>query len=111
MHRIVLHQCKLGRLGRQRAAGRFIRVEESIGRALPIQLQRRSGKGAAVAGGARGKNGSANSVRWASGEGGRAGRVPAISAPAFTGRQEELAALGRALASPPAVILVEGETG
>jgi DNA-binding CsgD family transcriptional regulator len=64
-----------------------------------------------VAGGARGKNGSANSVRWARGEGGRAGRVPAISAPAFTGRQEELAALSRALASPPAVVLVEGEAG
>ncbi len=38
-------------------------------------------------------------------------RVPEVSAPAFTGRQEELAALSRALADPPAVVLVEGEAG
>jgi len=61
-----------------------------------------------VAGGARGKNG-ASVPRWANGEGGGPGRVPAISAPAFTGRQQELAALGRTLAGPPAVVLVEGE--
>jgi DNA-binding CsgD family transcriptional regulator len=61
-------------------------------------------------GGARGKNG-ASVPRWANGEGGGVGRVPAISAPAFTGRQEELAALGRALDGPPAVVLIEGEAG
>ena len=60
-----------------------------------------------MAGGARGKNG-ASVPRWANGEGGGTGRVPAISAPAFTGRQQELAALGRTLAGPPAVVLVEG---
>src|SRR5690349_18918927 len=64
----------------------------------------------AVAGGARGKNG-ASVPRRANGEGGGPGRVPAISAPAFTGRQHELAALGRTLAGPPAVVLVEGEAG
>jgi len=63
-----------------------------------------------VAGGARGKNG-AGAPRRANGDGGRAGRVPTISAPAFTGRREELAALGRALADPPAVVLVEGAAG
>jgi DNA-binding CsgD family transcriptional regulator/tetratricopeptide (TPR) repeat protein len=39
------------------------------------------------------------------------GRVPVISAPAFAGRQQELAALGRVLAGPPALVLVEGEAG
>ena len=50
---------------------------------------------------------------WANGEGGGAGTGAwMISAPAFTGRlREELAALGRALAGPPAVVLVEGEAG
>ena len=61
-------------------------------------------------GGARGKNG-AGVPRWANGDGGRAGRVPEISAPAFTGQHEELAALGRALADPPAVVLVGGKAG
>jgi DNA-binding CsgD family transcriptional regulator len=37
--------------------------------------------------------------------------VPVISAPAFTGRQRELAALGRAVAEPAALVLVEGEAG
>ena len=63
-----------------------------------------------MGGGSRGRNG-ASVPGWANGEGGGTGRVPAISAPAFTGRQEELAALGRALAGPPAVVLVEGEAG
>ena len=62
-----------------------------------------------MAGGARGNGASVPG--WANGEGAGAGRVPAISAPAFTGRHEELAALGRALAGPPAVVLVEGEAG
>jgi len=39
------------------------------------------------------------------------GRAPVISAPAFAGRQQELTALGRALAGPPALVLVEGEAG
>ena len=51
-----------------------------------------------MAGGARGNGASV--PRWANGERAGPGRVPAISAPAFTGRQEELAALGRALAAP-----------
>lgn len=34
-----------------------------------------------------------------------------VSAPRFTGRDRELAALSTALASPPAVVLVEGEAG
>ena len=61
-----------------------------------------------MAGGARGKNGT-GVLGWT--KGGGAGQVPEVSAPAFTGRQEELAALGRALADPPAVVLVEGEAG
>ena len=63
-----------------------------------------------MAGGARGKNG-AGVAGWANGEGDGAARVPAISAPAFTGRQEELASLSRAMAGPPALVLVEGEAG
>lgn len=35
--------------------------------------------------------------------------MPVISAPAFTGGDRELAALGRALAGPPAVVLAAGE--
>jgi AAA ATPase domain len=38
-------------------------------------------------------------------------RVPAVAAPAFTGRDPELAALAAALGTPPAVVLVEGEAG
>lgn len=38
-------------------------------------------------------------------------RPPALSPPAFVGRAPELAALGRALAGPPAVVLVAGEAG
>jgi AAA+ ATPase superfamily predicted ATPase len=34
--------------------------------------------------------------------------VPRISAPAFAGRHEEMAALRQALAAPPALVLVEG---
>ena len=34
-----------------------------------------------------------------------------MSSPAFVGRQWELSALGRSLATPPAVVLVEGEAG
>src|SRR6266700_2395622 len=56
---LVVYAFNLGRLGRQGAVGRFIRVEKTIGRAVPIQLQRRSGKGAAV-GGARGKTAPAD---------------------------------------------------
>ena len=67
-----------------------------------------------MAGGARGKNGASvprrANLAGVAGRGG-AGRVPEVSAPAFTGRQEELAALSRALAEPPAVVLVEGEAG
>jgi DNA-binding CsgD family transcriptional regulator len=40
-----------------------------------------------------------------------AGSGPAISAPRFTGRDREMASLASALASPPAVVLVEGEAG
>ena len=40
-----------------------------------------------------------------------AGRVPVTSAPAFVGREKELAALQEALATAPAVVLVEGESG
>ena len=40
-----------------------------------------------------------------------AGRVPVISAPAFVGREQELAALQEALAKAAAVVLVEGEAG
>jgi DNA-binding CsgD family transcriptional regulator len=36
---------------------------------------------------------------------------PVMSAPRFTGRKQELAALTAALAGPPAVMLVEGEAG
>lgn len=36
---------------------------------------------------------------------------PAISAPRFVGREREMAALVRVLATPPALILVEGEAG
>ncbi|MEU9507381.1 AAA family ATPase [Micromonospora sp. NPDC048170] len=39
------------------------------------------------------------------------GRVSALSAPAFVGRERELAALGSALAEPPFVVLLEGEAG
>ena len=63
-----------------------------------------------MAGGARGKNGAGVPGR-ANGEGDGAARVPAISAQAFTGRQEELASLSRAMAGPPALVLVEGEAG
>src|SRR5215469_14385823 len=38
-------------------------------------------------------------------------QVPAISVPAFVGRETEAAALEKALAGPPAVVLVEGEAG
>ena len=71
-----------------------------------------------MAGGARGKNG-AGAPGWVN-SGGVVGSGPAergvagpgpASAPAFTGRREELAALGRALADPPAVVLVGGEAG
>src|SRR5439155_11895889 len=55
IHPFVVQAFKLGRLGCQRTAGRFIRVEETIGRALPIQLQRRSGKGAGGGGRSSGK--------------------------------------------------------
>lgn len=37
--------------------------------------------------------------------------LPSVSAPSLIGRQRELAALGRDLASPSAVVLVEGEAG
>jgi DNA-binding CsgD family transcriptional regulator/tetratricopeptide (TPR) repeat protein len=42
---------------------------------------------------------------------GTASRRPFISAPAFTGREPEVAAISQALAGPPAVVLVEGEAG
>ena len=61
--------------------------------------------------GSRGRSGNASATGRASEERGDAGRVPVISAPAFAGRQQELAALARALAGPPALVLVEGETG
>jgi DNA-binding CsgD family transcriptional regulator/tetratricopeptide (TPR) repeat protein len=38
-------------------------------------------------------------------------RPPVLAAPRFTGRDQELAALAAALASPPAVVIVEGEAG
>lgn len=38
-------------------------------------------------------------------------RSPVLSPPAFVGRATELAELGRALADPPAVVLVAGEAG
>ena len=38
-------------------------------------------------------------------------QAPALSRPAFVGRERALAALGRALAAPAAVVLVEGEAG
>lgn len=37
--------------------------------------------------------------------------VPRVSAPTFTGREQELAALARGLSSSSAVVLVEGEAG
>ena len=37
--------------------------------------------------------------------------VPRVSAPSFTGRRRELAALSQGLSSPSAVVLVEGEAG
>uniref|UniRef100_UPI001FEAB806 ATP-binding protein n=1 Tax=Allorhizocola rhizosphaerae TaxID=1872709 RepID=UPI001FEAB806 len=40
-----------------------------------------------------------------------AGLLPALSAPAFVGRQRELAALHHALTRPPFVVLLEGEAG
>ncbi len=40
-----------------------------------------------------------------------AGRLPLICPPRFVGRERELAALAKALAAPPAVVLVEGEAG
>src|SRR5215469_7737687 len=38
-------------------------------------------------------------------------QMPAISVPAFVGRDTEAAALEEALTGPPAVVLVEGEAG
>jgi DNA-binding CsgD family transcriptional regulator len=40
-----------------------------------------------------------------------AGRAPLVDAPGFVGRHRELADLTSALASPPAVVLIEGEAG
>jgi DNA-binding CsgD family transcriptional regulator/tetratricopeptide (TPR) repeat protein len=62
-----------------------------------------------VAGGSRGRSGTASVTGWGDEEKSSTGRV--ISAPAFTGRQHELAALSRVLAAPPALVLVEGEAG
>ncbi|HEY2505789.1 MAG TPA: AAA family ATPase [Streptosporangiaceae bacterium] len=42
---------------------------------------------------------------------GSAGRRPLICTPAFTGRDQEVAAISQALAGPAAVVLVEGEAG
>jgi hypothetical protein len=62
-------------------------------------------------GGSRGRSGNAGATGQASEERSGAGRVPVISAPAFAGRQQERAALGRALAGQSALVLVEGEAG
>jgi DNA-binding CsgD family transcriptional regulator/tetratricopeptide (TPR) repeat protein len=43
--------------------------------------------------------------------GGRRDRVSVVSPPEFVGRVGELAVLAEALASPPAVVLIEGEAG
>jgi len=64
-----------------------------------------------VAGGSRGKNGTASVTGRTNAEKGGTGRVSVISAPAFAGRQQELAALGQVLGGPPALVLVEGEAG
>ena len=64
-----------------------------------------------MAGGSRGRTSDAGVTGRANEQKGDTGRVPVISAPAFAGRQQELAALGRALAGPPALVLVEGEAG
>ncbi len=40
-----------------------------------------------------------------------ADRQPMMMPPGFVGREQDMAALGRALAAPPAVVLIEGEAG
>ncbi len=64
-----------------------------------------------MAGVSRGRTSNHGAAGRANDEKGDTGRVPVISAPAFAGRQRELAALGRVLAGPPALVLVEGEAG
>ena len=45
------------------------------------------------------------------GQGTKPGGSPLIPAPGFVGREAEMAAMGEALSTPPAVVLIEGEAG